>query len=111
MLLQNFAHGNERFGFQLIPSQLRRRSGRKMPFTVEIAVTPDQLASRMAQMRFWLDDARAQPSSFRSRGADTIQVTFEQEQQAIRFAREFRGDLRAGGGQLTFLTGDPAGGR
>jgi hypothetical protein len=75
-----------------------------MPFTVEIAVARDQLASRMAQMRLWLDDAKSQPSSFRSIGADTIQVIFPQEQQAIRFASKFRGNLRAIGGDCAFLT-------
>lgn len=81
-----------------------------MPFTVEIVVARDQLASRMAQMRFWLDDARSQPSSFRSIGADTIQVTFPQEQQATRLASEFRGNLRAVGRDRAFLATRQPGG-
>ncbi len=81
-----------------------------MPFTVEIVIARDQLASRMAQMRLWLDEANSQPSSFRSIGADTIQVIFPQHQQAIRFAREFRGNLRAIGRDRAFLATRPSGG-
>lgn len=66
--------------------------------TAEIRVSDKDLASRLAEMRAWLDEKRFEPSTFRylQREAELlIRVSFKVGDEARAFALKFGGFLHS----------------
>ena len=62
----------------------------------EVQVGDGELVAQMTRMREWLDSRRFEPAVFRYDHVDSaviIRVDFAVEQEAVAFAREFRGKL------------------
>lgn len=62
---------------------------------MEIKVAEGELAERMGQMRTWLDGQRYKPSRFKLFDTHgqfrTYRVSFEDQREAVAFAKEFEG--------------------
>ncbi len=65
-----------------------------MQYVVEVCVSDRRLVDSMADMRTWLDHQRIEPLGFRhcrDRARMMFQVDFDNEPDAIGFARAFGG--------------------
>jgi hypothetical protein len=70
-----------------------------MQYIVEVSVNGRGMVGSMADMRTWLDHKRIEPLGFRHGGDSarlTFQVDFNNETDAIEFARAFGGRMPGG---------------
>jgi hypothetical protein len=65
---------------------------------VEVKVSDEDLAARLADMRAWLDGKRFEPSTFtyfNDHAALLVRVSFKVDDEAQAFALKFGGTLRS----------------
>jgi len=65
-----------------------------MLYIVEVAISAENLAHELSQMRTWLDHMQFQTIGFRQiPGANICRVDFEHEEAASAFAQAFGGQV------------------